>query len=177
MCLRFKNEKVSIAVVGIRASGKSYLLSDIITSLGNLGYQRFDTQSGSYASIGNYKAKTRTDGKLSQTEMYACRPGENIYGATYKGHDKKIDVDFVDIPGEVFNGAKEVNNNTYLTVFTSYRYALLKLSKKLFTVIIILLPNSSLSSFILQIPITLGIQFIKLIDFITLSVTSISSTL
>ena len=134
MCLRFKNEKVSIAVVGIRASGKSYLLSDIITSLGNLGYQRFDTQSGSYASIGNYKAKTRTDGKLSQTEMYACRPGENIYGATYKGHGKKIDVDFVDIPGEVFNGAKEVNNNTYLTVFTSYRHALLKLSKKLFTV-------------------------------------------
>lgn len=130
----FKNERISIAVVGIRASGKSYLLSDIITSFGNLGLARSDTRSGLYASMGNYKAKTRTDGKVSQTEFYACRPGENIYGATYEGHNKRIDVDFVDIPGEVFNGIKEVGDNSFLTVFTEYRNALQHLSKKLFTV-------------------------------------------
>ncbi len=130
----FGNKKISIAVVGIRASGKSYLLSDIITSFGNLGYNRRDSESGQYASFGNYKAKTRVDGKLSQTEMYACRPGENIYGAVYDGHGAKLDVDFVDIPGEVFNGERSVNGNTFLTVFTTYRNALERLTKKLFTV-------------------------------------------
>ena len=32
------NEKITLAVVGIPHSGKSYLLSDIITSYRNMGY-------------------------------------------------------------------------------------------------------------------------------------------
>lgn len=129
-----KNERVSIAVVGIRASGKSYLLSDMITSFGNLGYTRYDIRSEEYASIGKYRAKITSDGKMDQTEFYACRPGENIYGATYKGNGKKIDVDFVDIPGEVFDEKNDVGGNTYLQVFTQYRDALLRKTEKLFTV-------------------------------------------
>lgn len=129
-----KNEKVSIAVVGIRGSGKSYLLSDIITSFANHGYTRHDIGSDEYASIGSYRAKINNGGKVSQTEVYACRPKENIFGATYEGHGKKLDVDFVDIPGEVFNGEKQVKDNTFLGVFTSYKAALLSAPKKLFTV-------------------------------------------
>ncbi len=129
----FKNERISIAVVGMPSSGKSYLLSDIITSFKGLGFTTLEHRSGLYNSFSRYKSKTTNKGRINQTEIYACRPDENIYGATCEGWGKKIDVDFVDIPGEVFNGAIS-HGNTSLSVFTTFRDALKRSKKKAFTV-------------------------------------------
>ena len=75
------NEKITLAVVGIPHSGKSYLLSDIITSYRNMGYveHRLEREGVPYRRISDFQANIAKKGSVSQTEVYPLRPGENIY--------------------------------------------------------------------------------------------------
>ena len=114
-----------IAVIGARASGKSYLLYDMIHAFGQLGYMPEELPlSYPHRSFGAYFYDTFNNltGGMRGTERYACRP-ENHYGALlcHENNDNdgsslwqrvadniatkgKLEVDFLNIPGEVFTG-------------------------------------------------------------------------
>ena len=63
------NEKITLAVVGIPHSGKSYLLSDIITSYRNMGYveHRLEREGVPYRRISDFQANIAKKGSVSQT--------------------------------------------------------------------------------------------------------------
>ncbi len=118
-----KNEQITLAVVGIPHSGKSYLLSDIITSYRNMGYveNKLERDGVMYQNFSKYKAKIERDGRVLQTEVYPLRPGENIYGAKLvKRGGKTLELVFADIPGEVFNSKSGVENLTNNSVYSDY---------------------------------------------------------
>lgn len=114
-------KRMSIAVVGIPASGKSYLLSDIVTSFQNMGLQ-IDTLARdgvTYESFNRYKANISKSGKVTQTEIYALRPTENVFGAILSDANTKFEADFADIPGEVFSS--EIHEGyTRMDVYIKY---------------------------------------------------------
>lgn len=101
------SKRLHIAVVGERASGKSYLLYDLIHAFGLLGYQpeqlplRFPHSSFGTYFYDTFNSKT---GGMRGTERYACRP-DNHYGAWLSNGrmGRRIEVDFLNIPGEVFD--------------------------------------------------------------------------
>lgn len=114
-------KRMSIAVVGIPASGKSYLLSDIVTSFQNMGLSMETlTRNGvTYESFNQYKANITKSGKVAQTELYALRPTENIFGAILSDASTKFEADFADIPGEVFSGDIR-EEHTRMDVYLKY---------------------------------------------------------
>ena len=117
------NEKITLAVVGIPHSGKSYLLSDIITSYRNMGYveHRLEREGVPYRRISDFQANIAKKGSVSQTEVYPLRPGENIYGAKLvKKGGKTLELVFADIPGEVFNSNSGVKDLTNIKVYFRY---------------------------------------------------------
>ena len=117
------NEKITLAVVGIPHSGKSYLLSDIITSYRNMGYveHRLEREGVPYRRISDFQANIAKKGSVSQTEVYPLRQGENIYGAKLvKKGSKTLELVFADIPGEVFNSNSGVRGLTNINVYFSY---------------------------------------------------------
>lgn len=100
----FSNERISIAVVGSTSSGKSYLLSDIIQSFESMGFIHKDLVRNGvlYKDMMNYVTDVSDNGKMRGTEVYACRD-ENHYGAILQKGDVKVELDFLNIPGETFN--------------------------------------------------------------------------
>ncbi len=100
-------KRIHIAVVGVRSSGKSYLLYDMIHAFEQLGYQPEELPlSYPHSSFGTYFYDTfnNATGGMRGTDRYACRP-ENHYGAYMRRgalHDT-LAVDFLNIPGEVFD--------------------------------------------------------------------------
>ena len=76
------NKKITLGVVGIPGSGKTYLQSDIIMSFRNMGYMDYDLERDGvmYKSFSDYKLHTERTGVVARTEIYALRPYENIYG-------------------------------------------------------------------------------------------------
>lgn len=135
-CKWDENERISIAVVGIPSSGKSYLLLDTIYSLRNMGFQfnNLTRDCVQYKGFASYAANTQNTGRMTQTEIYACRPMDNIYGATIEKDGAKFDVDFVDIPGEVFSNTQKAGGQTSLSVFTTFFKELSNSKGKLFCV-------------------------------------------
>lgn len=103
---------IRIAVVGARASGKSYLLHDLIHAFRIMGYEPEELPlSYPHSSFGAffYDAFHVETGGMRGTESYACRP-ENHYGALLSCHSRwqqrllpSVEVDFLNIPGEVFD--------------------------------------------------------------------------
>lgn len=118
------DDRITLAVVGIPRSGKSYLLSDIITSYRNMGYKEnsLERDGVPYKRLSNFTANIAKKGSVSQTEVYPLRPGENIYGAKLvKNGSKTLELVFADIPGEVFNSTSGVNDLTNIRVYFNYR--------------------------------------------------------
>ncbi|MCR4854317.1 MAG: hypothetical protein K5893_12090 [Prevotella sp.] len=99
-----------LAVIGARGSGKSYLLFDMIHAFGQLGFVPEPVKPGyPHSSFGAffYDALNGDTGGMKQTERYACRP-RNHYGATFRINAlRRLHVDFLNIPGEVFDGGKK----------------------------------------------------------------------
>ena len=101
-----RTARLSLAVVGFPSSGKSYLLSDIITSLSEMGFTpELPSLSYQHSSLGAffYDAYSNESGGIKQTPPSACRPS-NHYGATMRrnGSLQRIVIEFLNIPGETF---------------------------------------------------------------------------
>lgn len=102
-------KRLRIAVIGAPASGKSYLLYDLIHAFHLLGYRANELPlSYPHSSFGAYfhDAFNSKTGGMRGTEQYICRP-QNHYGAhLYKkgklGLTQSLAVDFLNIPGEAF---------------------------------------------------------------------------
>ena len=100
---------IHLAVIGFPASGKSYLLSDMIATLAEMGYEsELPELTFQHSSFGTfyYDAFNNDTGGMKQTPPSACRPA-NHYGAVmrHKGTSRRIAVDFLNIPGETFQDA------------------------------------------------------------------------
>lgn len=122
------NKKITLGVVGIPGSGKTYLQSDIIMSFRNMGYMDYDLERDGvmYKSFSDYKLHTERTGVVARTEIYALRPYENIYGLKLvkEGNDT-LEICFADIPGEVFDSTSVVNGIPNIQVYFEYRRSLM----------------------------------------------------
>lgn len=102
-------QTINLAVIGFPASGKSYLLSDMIATLAEMGYEselpELTYQHSSFGAF-YYDAFNNDTGGMKQTPPSACRPA-NHYGAVLrrKGSQQSIAIDFLNIPGETFQDA------------------------------------------------------------------------
>ena len=126
-------KRLRIAVVGERASGKSYLLYDLIHAFGLLGYQPEELPLGyPHSSFGTYFYDTfnSVTGGMRGTEHYACRP-DNHYGAWLSRGTlgRRLEVDFLNIPGEVFDMG---NDNDRMGMFFNLRQLIERREKGLF---------------------------------------------
>ncbi len=125
------SNRLRIAVVGERASGKSYLLYDLIHAFGLLGYVPEELPlSYPYSSFGTYFYDTFNSetGGMRGTERYACRP-DNHYGAWLSRSTlgRRLEVDFLNIPGEMF----DLSHNR-MSMFFNLRQIIERRSKGLF---------------------------------------------
>ena len=104
MCALFRNNSISIAVIGAPSSGKSYLLYDMIHAFHVMGYRPQELPlSYPYSSFGTFFYDIFHAGGARGTEVYACRP-DNHYGAHLSiPRGRKLKVDFLNIPGECFS--------------------------------------------------------------------------
>lgn len=125
---------ISLAVLGAPSSGKTYLLSDLIQSFGEMGYVLKELPlSTPYNSFGSFFFETTnnvTDG-LRQTEVYVCRP-ENHYGAIFS-HPKlpvEVEVDFLNIAGETFG-----NDANHLGMFFQLKRGIQNIKGKKFAMV------------------------------------------
>lgn len=119
----FKGRRITLAVVGIPASGKSYLLSDIVNSLANLGFppKPLESNGVAYNTFSQFQPSINNNGVVSQTEVYALRPKERMYGAKVKHNsDKTLEIVFADIPGETFSSEKKVSGKKNIDVYLDY---------------------------------------------------------
>lgn len=125
-------KRIKLAVIGTPSSGKSYLLSDIIHSFGLLGFKRADLPlSFPFNSFAGYFDDIIVgDGCVGGTVTYACRQ-ENHYGAMlYGGCDgHKVDIEFVNIPGEVFS-----TDQSSIATFFHLRDSIMRANRGVFTV-------------------------------------------
>ena len=95
-------KKIKLAVIGTPSSGKSYLLSDLIHSFDDLGYQQETLPlSFPYQSFSSFFNEFHKTGFMQGTQPYACRQ-ENHYGAMLSDHHHQVDIEFLNIPGETF---------------------------------------------------------------------------
>lgn len=103
---------IRLAVVGGPSSGKTYLLSDFIQALGSLNVLCFRMENPDFPGNGfvQFKPDIINHGAAVETEVYAGRRGYH-YGATCKESStgKKLDIEFVNIPGESFEHTAQYN--------------------------------------------------------------------
>ena len=102
--------RIRLAVVGATSSGKSCQLDDSIRSFRVLGYSPYvserlrDEDGFDYQKFSTYSPDQSGGG--GRTPVYACRQ-ENHYGQRMSGDGlKEFDLDFLNIPGEIFTEDK-----------------------------------------------------------------------
>lgn len=112
----FKPRRISLAIIGVPASGKSYLISDLIESFRSMGLQYYDLQRDgiAYRGFGSYDTDVMGAEGMKGTPLYACR-ANNHYGAHMKGGEHNFEIDFLNIPGEIFDANRE-NLRTFFLV-------------------------------------------------------------
>lgn len=125
------SRKISVAIIGVPASGKSYLISDIIESFRSMGLQYFDLERDgvAYRGLGSYDTDVMGENGMLGTPLYACR-SNNHYGARITGADKNFEIDFLNIPGEIFDQQRD-----NLRAFFLIRNALKSKARKSFQLI------------------------------------------
>lgn len=140
--------RLRLAVVGAPSSGKTYLLSDLVYALRAMGCKAQTLpldypHSGIGAffyEISGYKTEDELNKEMlrqqgmRQTEEYACRPENHYAGIFSLPHSRhKIEIDFVNIPGEVFrgNGSSATAKDTQqrMKFFFDLRNAIVSLEK------------------------------------------------
>ena len=113
---------IRLAVVGVKSSGKSFFLRDIIDALRSNGgaYYPLSRTEFQYQDFSHYERNQK------QTDPYACRQ-ENHFGQTVVMDRKEFDFDFLNIPGEIFKTKQDIQK------YIDLRSAL-DVKSKLFTV-------------------------------------------
>ena len=100
----FPPKRIRLAVVGAPTSGKSFLLKDIIDALGCLGYATYESSRLTredgfhYNDFINYSPNQ--SGGNGRTNTYACRHNDHYEQRCVS--EQKFDLDFLNIPGEIF---------------------------------------------------------------------------
>lgn len=119
------------AIIGAPASGKTYLLSDLIQAFKVMGFEHqalpLDTPHSSFGAF-FFETTDKHDGGMRQTEKYACRP-ENHYGAVLH-HPRSlydIHIDFLNIPGEAFG-----NDAAHIDMYFKLKDAISAVGKGVF---------------------------------------------
>lgn len=101
-----KEKHIRLAVIGPTSSGKTYLLSDFVIAMQYLGYRPLNDMEAEvyHRPASNFINDVQNpDSGITKTPIYVCR-NYNQYSsifASYKNSDRRIRVDFVDVPGEV----------------------------------------------------------------------------
>lgn len=113
---------IRLAVVGAKSSGKSFFLRDIIDALSARGCSRDKLyRTGFY-----YKSFDRFERNQTQTDVYVCRH-ENHFGQVVNMDRKTFELDFLNIPGEIFRTKENIQHYKEL-------HDKLDVNSKLFTV-------------------------------------------
>ena len=123
--IRGKDESIRLAVIGLTACGKTYLLADAVVALKDMGCK---AQSASNLTLKPTATAFMNDVEMDRTPIYACRPSNQFatsYTYEYKSYGKKFLLEFVDVPGEV------VTKDSILCFF-SILSALSQHTKKIF---------------------------------------------
>lgn len=113
---------IRLAVVGARSSGKSFFLNDIIDALKSKGGAYYPL----YRTEFRYREFSDYERNQTQTPVYVCRH-DNHFGQTVHLDGKIFELDFLNIPGEIFRTKDEIQH--YLNLRNA-----LDVSRKLFTV-------------------------------------------
>lgn len=101
--------QVHLAVVGLPASGKSYLIYDIMRAFACMGHQQYNYRKDgvTYCTPTQYEGDVIMGGTMEQTPLYPCRQ-ENHYGTQCHKGRSKFDIDYLNIPGETFQDKDNV---------------------------------------------------------------------
>ena len=97
-----KTPVIRLAVVGATATGKTYLLTDIVGALERLGYKRDDScrQSALHPDLYDLIANQESDGGIAQTPV-AARRLDSIYMSHFlTPTHQRVQFFVADIPGE-----------------------------------------------------------------------------
>ena len=97
-----RHRHITLAVVGERSSGKSFLLLDMMRSLRGMGVERFNTLKNRSGQVykGVMLLNPNEKGGSGGTPLYAYRQSKH-YG-NYIDQLGGFDLDFLNIPGEAF---------------------------------------------------------------------------
>ena len=101
-----KEKHIRLAVIGATSSGKTYLLSDFVVAMQYLGYRPINDMEAEvyHRPASNFINDVQNpDSGITKTPIYVCR-NYNQYSSIFvscKNNDRRIRVDFVDVPGEV----------------------------------------------------------------------------
>ena len=101
-----RERHVRLAVIGATSSGKTYLLSDFVVAMQYLGYRPLNDMDAEvyHRPASNFINDVQNpDSGITKTPVYVCR-NYNQYSSicgSCKNSDRRIRVDFVDVPGEV----------------------------------------------------------------------------
>lgn len=118
---------IRLAVIGETSSGKSYLLTDFLTSLSNLGFTGSDDMKHNCRYAGYYITDvTKRNRAINQTIQSVARI-DSHYRGIYSNEEDRFNLEFIDIPGEVITRDK-------IEVFSSIIEALWKRNKDIFKV-------------------------------------------
>lgn len=98
----FKGNVIRLAVIGPTSSGKTYLLTDIVQAINNLGYQPVDTFTGNgmFTSVLVNNVVSNIGG-IAGTPVYEGSPNAH-YCSQYSKNGNNFTLEFMDIPGEIF---------------------------------------------------------------------------
>ena len=100
----FGQNKIRLAVIGATSSGKTYLLTDLVTALDNMGYRPEEDEDDdtTHTPITHFIPNVNNLEGVDKTPVYACRP-ENQYSSAMTNHElgRTFTLDFLDVPGEV----------------------------------------------------------------------------
>ncbi|MBO4851786.1 MAG: hypothetical protein J5529_12950 [Prevotella sp.] len=129
-----KTPHIRLAVVGATATGKTYLLTDIVGALERLGYKRDDScqQSALHPDLYDLIANQEDDGGIAKTPVTARRL-DSIYMSHFlTPHHQRVRLDVADISGEtatpeaihVFKGVMRamVSNRTPIFQTTTWKH-------------------------------------------------------
>lgn len=103
---KLNKRTIKLAIIGETSSGKSYLLTDLLTSINNLGFNGIDDMKHNCRYAGHYITDvTNRNRAINQTVQSVARI-DSHYRGIYSNGENQFNLEFIDIPGEVITRDK-----------------------------------------------------------------------